>query len=357
MWRDPTMLVLILFVFTLNIYTSAKALPETLHKAPIAFVDEDHSQLSGRIIDGFYPPYFMPPRLIELQDMDKVLDAGEYTFVVNIPPDFEKDAMAGRKPTVQVSVDATRVSQAFTGNGYISQIISSQVSEYLAGYRSNEPLPVELVLRARFNPGLEQFWFGSVMELIDAVTMISIILAGAALIREKEHGTVEHLLVMPVTAGEIMISKIWSTGLIVTLATSLSLVGVIETWLQVPIEGSKLLFVLCVALQLFATTAMGIFMATIARSMPQFGLLMILVLLPLQMLSGGMTPRESMPELIQIIMLAAPNTHFVMASQAILYRGAGIDVVWPQLVALLLIASAFFVIALTRFRRTISLLA
>jgi len=192
------------------------------------------------------------------------------------------------------------------------------------------------------------------MELINAVTMISIILTGAALIREREHGTIEHLLVMPVTPAEIMLAKILAMGLVVLLATGFSLTLMIQLVLQVPVAGSVPLFLLVTALQLFATTSMGIFMATVARSMPQFGLLLILVLLPLQLLSGGMTPRESMPALIQHLMLAAPNTHFVAAAQAILYRGAGLAVVWPQLLALLLIGAVLFRFSLRRFRQSLS---
>jgi len=354
LWRDPMMLLLILYSFSANIYIAGTSMPETLHKAPIAVVDEDQSGLSSRIISAFYLPYFIPPQLISLSEVDAALDAGVYSFVLNIPPAFEQDTLAGRSPKVQLSVDATRISQAFSGSGYIEQIVSSEISEFSQRQRLNSSLPVDLVLRASFNPNLTASWFGSLMEVVNGVTMISIILTGAALIREREHGTIEHLLVMPVTPGEIMLSKILSMGLVVLVATAFSLMVMIKIVLAVPVEGSVLLFLLCTALQLFATTSMGIFMATVARSMPQFGLLLILVLLPLQLLSGGMTPRESMPDLIQIIMLAAPNTHFVSASQAILYRGAGLSVVWPQMLALLLIATLLFSFSLQRFRKSLS---
>ena len=165
----------------------------------------------------------------------------------------------------------------------------------------------------RFNPNLTQAWFGALMEIINNVTMLSIILTGAALIREREHGTIEHLLVMPVTPTEIMVAKVWSMGLVVLASAALSLTFIVRGLLQVPIEGSVALFA-GAALHLFATTSMGIFMATLARSMPQFGMLLVL-LLPLQMLSGGTTPRESMPQFVQDIMLAAPTTHFVELGQ------------------------------------------
>lgn len=354
LWRDPMMLLLILYTFSASIYIAGTSMPETLHKAPIAVVDEDQSTLSGRIVAALYPPYFKPPELISLAEVDAALDAGIYSFVLNIPPGFERDLLAGRARSIQLCVDATRISQAFSGSGYIEQIVSSEINEFRQRHRLNTSLPVDLVLRASYNPNLTSSWFGSLMELINAVTMISIILTGAALIREREHGTIEHLLVMPVTPAEIMLAKILAMGLVVLLATGFSLTLMIQLVLQVPVAGSVALFLLVTALQLFATTSMGIFMATVARSMPQFGLLLILVLLPLQLLSGGMTPRESMPALIQHLMLAAPNTHFVAAAQAILYRGAGLDVVWPQLLALLLIGAVLFRFSLRRFRQSLS---
>ena len=186
---------------------------------------------------------------------------------------------------------------------------------------------------------------------------LSIILTGAALIREREHGTIEHLLVMPVTPTEIMLSKVWSMGLVVLVAAALSLNLVVRGFMHVPVDGSLPLFFTGAALCLFATTSMGIYLATLARNMPQFGMLLILTILPLQLLSGGATPRESMPKIVQDIMEIAPTTHFVEIGQAILYRGAGIGVVWKPFLALLLIGTALSLLSLQRFRKTISQMA
>ena len=357
LWRDPVMLVLIAFSFTVSVYTAATAVPETLHNVPIAIVDEDHSPLSQQITAAFYPPQFIPPAMIDHEQVDPGMDIGRYTFVLNIPPDFQRDVLAGRDAEIQINVDATRMSQAFTGNGNIQQIILGEIEEFMRGRGSAMSSPVDLVLRARFNPALENAWFGGLMQIINQITMLSIILTGAALIREREHGTIEHLLVMPVTPAQIMISKVWSMSLVVLVAAALSLNGIVRGLLHVPIEGSLPLFFTGAALHLFAMTAMGIYLATLARNMPQFGMLMILILLPLQMLSGGTTPRESMPWLVQDLMLIAPTTHFVELGQAILYRGAGLDVVWPSLAALLLIGSIMFHLSLRRFRSTIGSMA
>ncbi len=357
LWRDPMMLFLIVYTFTAAIYTAGTVMPDSLHRAAIAIVDEDDSTLSGRIVTAFYPPQFVPPVRIGLHEVDPGMDAGHYTFVLVIPPDFERDVLAGESPTLQLNVDATRMSQSFIGSGTIQQIVMGEVSEFVQRQRGTAPLPVELVPRMRFNPGLNTTWFSALMELVGQITMVSIILTGAALIREREHGTVEHLLVMPVRRSEIMLAKVWSMGLVVLLSAGLSLALVVQGLLQVPIEGSVALFMVGVALHLFATTSMGIFMATVARSMPQFGLLMILVLLPLQLLSGGMTPRESMPLWIQYLMALAPTTHFTELSQAILYRAAGLEVVWGNFLALLLIGGVLFALSLARFRKTIAQMA
>ena len=355
--RDPIMLALIAYIFTVSIYIAATAMPDTLHNAPIAIVDEDASPLSARIAGAFYAPRFRAPEMISLAEIDAGMDAGDYTFVLDIPPNFQRDVLAGNAPALQLNVDATRMSQAFVGNSYVQQVVMGEVNEFVQHYRGIAPPPVELVLRARFNPNLEHSWFGALMEIINNITMLSIILTGAALIREREHGTIEHLLVMPVTPAEIMIAKIWSMGLVVLLAAAFSLVFVVQRVLRVPIEGSLVLFLSGAALHLFATTSMGLFMATLARSMPQFGLLVILILLPLQLLSGSFTPRESMPDFVQLAMLAAPTTHFVALGQAILFRGAGINVVWPQFLSLAAIGASFFTVSLYRFRIAISQMA
>lgn len=349
--RDPIMLVLIVFSFTFSVHMSASGASEGMTKANIAIVDEDQSPLSTRIIEAFQMPYFMPPAMITADEMDRRMDIGLDTFALNIPPNFQRDLLAGKWPEVQLNVDATRMTQAFAGAGHVQAIVSTEVAEFENRYRAVAEPPVDLVLRPRFNPELNGGWFQAVMGIVNSVTMLAIILTGAALIREREHGTIEHLLVMPVTPVEIMVSKIWSMSAVVLVASFLSLTIMVQVVLDIPLQGSMALFVLGTALHLFATASLGIFLATVAGSMPQFGILLMLVLMPLQLLSGAQTPRESMPDLVQNIMLAAPNTHYVMLSQSVLFRGAGLDVVWPQLVALLVIGAALFWFSLQQFRR------
>lgn len=353
--HDSVMLLFILFAFTGAIYSAATGIPETLSHAPIAIVDEDRSQLSSQIVHAFQPPYFLKPGLISQNQMDQGLDSGRFTFTVDIPPNFQAEVLAGRRPEIQINVDATQITQAFSGLGYIQKIIDDEVHEFLAHSRSAEALPVELNVRIAFNPNLVQAWFGGVLELINNITMLSMILTGAALIREREHGTIEHLMVMPVTSLEIMISKIWSMGLVVQVTAMISLTVVIQGWLDTPVHGSIGLFFVAMTLHLFATTSMGIFLGTFAGSMPQFGLLSLLILIPLEMLSGGNTPMESMPVLVQRLMYLTPTSHFVSLAKSVLFRDAGLNEIWPDLLAITTIGVFFFTITLARFRRKIGL--
>ena len=354
LWADKVLLLLICWAFSGAIYTAATATSQELHNAPVAVVDEDQSPLSRRIVGAFYKPYFRQPAALTLAELDREMDLGTYNFTLVIPNHFQHDVLAGRQPEIQLNIDATIMSQAFIGATYIKSIALGEVNEYLTGQRAGADLPIRLVPRVRYNPNLTGVWFGGVMEVINNVTMLTIILVGAAFIREREHGTIEHLLVMPLTPFEIMMAKIWANGLAVLIGVTFALTVMVQQVLKVPIAGSVPLFLAAAACYLFSAASIGIFLGTLARSMPQLGLLIILSIIPLMMLSGGVTPRESMPAIVQNIMLAAPATYFVRLAQAILYRGAGFDVIWRDLLAMTGVGAVFFAVALVRFRKAVT---
>src|SRR5271165_2958287 len=351
MLHDFALLGLVIYSFSLAIYAQAQGTTGELHSAAIAIVDEDHSQLSRDIARAFLPPYFQPAVLVPPQDIERLLDTAIYTFVLDIPPHFARDVAAGRTPAVQVNVDATAAMQAGIGAGYIQQILTSQIERYATRSDDVTVDPVTLVMHVAYNPNVLTSWFNSIMGIVNNVTMLSIILSGAAVVREREHGTMDHLLIMPLTPLQIAMAKIVGNGFVITVATWLSLTLVVRLLLHIPVQGSVPLFIAGVMIYLFFSTSIGIYLGTIARSMPQLGLLYILVAVPMMLLSGANTPIESMPRALQYIMQASPATHFVAFAQSILLRGAGIDVVWPQFLAVLGIGVVFLVLALRRFRR------
>jgi ABC-2 type transport system permease protein len=348
--HDFVLLGLVIYAFSLAVVMQARSNSQELHNASIAFVDEDNSELSRRIAHAFLPPYFQTPQQIVEKDIVSLMNKGKYTFVIDIPPDFEQYVLARRQPAIQVDVDATAMVQAGLGSGYAQQIITTEVADFLSHSEGVPLSSVNLDVRIAFNPNVTTAWFTTVMAIINNVTMLAIILAGAAIIREREHGTMDHLLVMPLTPFEIAMSKVWANGLVITVAVGLSLYIVIRGMLAIPIAGSIPLFMIGVVIYLFFATAIGIFLGTVARSMPQLGLLFMLVYLPMNMLSGSNTPLESMPSWLATVMQASPSTHFVLFAQSILYRGAGLDVVWPQFLAVAVVGGLFFGFAILRFR-------
>ena len=355
MASDVVMMVFVVYAFTGTIYVQATGTSSEVNNASIAFVDEDDSALSKELINAFYPPRFQTPETIAAADVEAAMDEGRFMFVVVIPPRFEPDLRAGRHPDIQVNIDATAMQQAAIGAGYIKNIINdAHLQLFQAHGRVSAPDPINLVVRQLFNPNGEASWFASVVAIINQITLLTVILTGAAVIREREHGTLEHLLVMPLTAFEIAMAKVWANSLVILVATALSLYLVVMTVLQVPFAGSVTLWFSGVLLYLFFATALGIFLGTISRSMAQFALLIILVVVVLQLLSGGSTPVESQPMWLQYMTFFLPSRHFVSFSQMIIYRGGGISAVWPQFLMVAVIGLGFFVYSLALFRKSIA---
>lgn len=351
---DPIMLALVAYSFTIAIYAAATGASTEATNLSIGMVDEDHSDLSRRIADGLTPPTFKSVAQIAVTEIDAAMDSQRVLFVIEIPPKFQADILVGRPPTVQINVDATASAQAFNGMTYIQNVINDYVTQFIAGREGAIAVPVKVVIQAKFNPNLKSSWFTSVMQIVSNLTMITVMLSGAALIREREQGTVEHLLVMPVVPTEIMLAKIIANGIVIVFATGLSLLLVVQWWLQVPIAGSTLLFLGGSCFYVFTVAALGIALGTVASTMAQFGLLSIPVLLVMMLLSGSTTPLESMPVWLQhLMMVISPTPHFVVFAQDVLYRGADLSIVWPEIVAVSAIGAVYFGVALYRFRRVI----
>lgn len=241
--RDPVLLFLVLYCFTFSVYSPAKSAVMEVKHASIAIVDEDDTPASRRIFDAFLPPLFNRPVKIPFNAINSVMDENYYTFVVDIPMQFQKDLLKGQSPTIEVVSDATAMSQAGRGPGYIENIIAQEVKPYWHGPKMVDPVVVRLDTRARFNPNMQQSWFDGINQIINNISVLAIFLTGAAVLRERERGTIEHLLIMPLQPFELMFAKIWANGLVVVVAAMASLYLVVKGALGVPIAGSMMLFV------------------------------------------------------------------------------------------------------------------
>ena len=342
-------LVLVLFIiygFTLDIL-AAGGLAIEVRNASIAVLNEDQSQLSHRIEAAFLGPEFQRPVEIGLEATDRSLNSGMFTFVVDIPPDFESDLRSGRQPDIQINVDGTAVAHAFIGAYYLESIIKNEVRTYQAGELVEEQSPsAETVIRARFNPNLNSSWYFSLTELLSIITMLTMLLPAVALIREQEHGTIEHVLSMPVTAAEILLGKIWANVLVVQVGCLFCLILIIKGVLGVPLQGAIWLFLLGTAVYQFSATAIGLLLATLVRTVPQFVLVQLLVLCPMIFLSGIFTPPESMPPGMTYLTLLTPLRHYVEFALAVLVRDADFMVVVPQIVYMAAMGLVLFALSL-----------
>jgi len=351
---DKVMVLFVIYAFTLSVQVQATGTSSEVNNASIAFVDEDESALSKELINAFYPPRFQHPVRIEASEVQDAMDRGRFLFAVSIPPRFERDLRAGRNPTIQVNIDATAMQQAGIGAGYIRSITNDRISTFLKRTEETGPKPVQLVVRRLFNPNAVSSWFKSIVAIINQISLLTVILTGAAVIREREHGTLEHLLVMPLTAFEIAMAKVWANSLVILIATAASLFLIVQMLLKVPFAGSVALWFVGVMLYLFFATALGIYLGTVSRSMAQFALLIILVIVVLMLLSGGSTPVESMPQWLQVMTYFLPARHFVSFSQVIIYRGGGLEAVWKQFAMVTAVGVAFFAYSISLFRKSIA---
>lgn len=351
---DPTMLILVVYAFSISVNTVATGAVTDATHLSVGIVDEDGSSLSRQIAEALLPPTFQPAVQIRASEIDAKMDHGDLLFVVEIPPNFEADLRAQHKTSLQINIDATVVAQAGNGANYLRTAISNEIQSFLSGRPGAEAAPINLVVRSEFNPNLVTAWFSAMTQVINQITLLTVILTGAALIREREQGTVEHLLVMPVAPAEIMLAKMLANGLVILIAAMLSLQFVVHWWIGSPIAGSRLLFLLGAAVYALVVAALGILLGTLATTMGQFGLLAMPVLMVTQLLSGSSTPMESMPVWLQyLIQTISPTPHFVSFAQAVLFRGADLSIVWQPLLAMFMIGSVYFAFALSRFRRVI----
>ncbi|MBU4529261.1 MAG: ABC transporter permease [Desulfomicrobium sp.] len=352
---DPVMVILILWSFVAAVMLEASGAGDTVRNAAIAVVDEGRSPLTRQIEAALIPPWFQVPVAMTADQAGAAMDRGEIMFALAFPPDFAADAIAGKSPVAQLLADATAVSQAQLGADYIRNIVQSEARAFLAGSPDGPTPQLRLELRRAFNPNGNPVWFKAMSSLLNQLSLLTIALTGAAMLREREHGTIEHLMVMPLTPVEVALSKVLATMVVVLVAFIGSLLFVVQGVLQVPVAGSAPLLVAGAAVYLWAAAAIGMLLGTLARSMAQFALLVIMVIIPVIMLSGGMGAVESQPDLVQKLTLALPSRHFLAFAKAVAFRGAGISTVWPQLLVMAGLGVAFFAASLALFRRSMSL--
>jgi ABC-2 type transport system permease protein len=356
--RDVVLLFFIVYAFTVDIYLAGSGVSLQLHKAAFAVMDSDHSFASRELLYRFQLPHFnLVGEVANPEESMKMLDDGKAIMVITTPPNFEQSLLRGEPTSVQLQVDATNSVIGFLASSYAAQIVGQYGLEtglaregFSASDIENVPR-IDSRHRVWFNPNQNDGWFMSISELLTVITLFAILLPAAAMVREKERGTVEQLLVSPLTSFQIMFPKVVAMSAVILAGTLISLSLILKPVFDVPFKGDLLLFFSVTTLYVFTTAGLGLFAATIARNLAQAGLMTILILAPMIFLSGAWTPPEAMPAWLRMGMTISPLHYYMDASFGILLKGAGIDTLWPSILSIAFLGSIVFGFGLWRFRR------
>lgn len=281
--------------------------------------------------------------------LGEALSTGGLDVGVVVPYDFARRRARGQPSTVQVVLNAANANTAQIAQGYVEGAVAS-LNRELAGGRA---APIELRTAFLYNPGLVNAWFVVTGVFGTLIILNGSLVSAATMIREKERGTVEQLLMTPASALEVVAAKL--VPLFVLLMAMVTLVLIVARLVfSVPLLGSPLLVLAACACCVLTGIGLGTFISTLVRSANQTQLISFFINPPLAMLSGGLTPIEAMPKWVQPLTVFNPISHFATIARAVLIKGAGLDVIYPNLLALLGLASAFVAFSAWRFRRQLT---
>ena len=357
LFRDVALMVFFLYAFTGDIYIAASGVSMQLRNAAIATLDGDHSLASRELASRFQPPYFQASGSAGTpQQAIRHLDDGDVMAVLDIPPRFGERLARGEQVAVQLQVDTSNSVLGFLASSYGAQIVGryglevAALREGLGSGGISGPL-IQADTRIWYNPNQNDAWFMGISELLTVITLFAILLPAAAMVREKERGTIEQLMVTPLSAFQILFPKVIAMTLVILAGTAIALFGVLGPAFDLPMRGSLVLFFLITALYVFTTAGLGLLAATVARNLAQVGMLTVVILMPMLLLSGAWTPIEAMPEWMRLLAWISPLHYFLDAAYGILLKGVGMTLLWKPVLAMGLLGVAVFGAGMGRFGR------
>ncbi len=352
--RDVPLLLFLIYAFTIEIYLAGSGGALELNRAKVIVHDADRTDASRDLIYRFMPPYFeMAGEVRDIRTGLAMLDRGDALVLLDVPERFEETLIRGeRAASVQMQIDTSNTTLGYLAASYGAQIGAIFVRERTESFFQDEGLPViRNEQRVWFNQDLKDSWYKVISELLTMMTAVSVLLPGAAMVREKERGTIEQLLVSPISPFQVLISKVLAMDIVILIATAVSLFVIMQPLFGLPARGSLVLFFSLVALYVFTTAGLGLVVATVARNSAQVGMLTILFVTPMIMLSGTWTPPEAMPRVLQFLIRLSPLNHFIEISYGILLRGAGVALLWDSILAMFIMGNLLLLVGVWRFRR------
>jgi ABC-2 type transport system permease protein len=358
LFRDVPIVAFLIYSFTLAIYITGYGIRSQLHDASLLVHDADHSVSSRELIHRFQAPFFrLNGEVADSREGLRQLDQGTVVALLEIPSRFHEQLVTGEPTAVQLLVDTTNSANGLSAASYAARIVArfgqeSAFDKVGSVEDSSQNLPLIISdHRVWYNPDQNEAWFECISHLLRQITVFALLLPAAALVREKERGTVEQLLVSPLTPFQIMASKVLAMTVVILGATAVGLFGIMQPVFGVPIKGSIWLFFTLTALFVITTACMGLAAATLARNQGQVGMMTLLVAAPMLMLSGITAPMEAMPTWVRHLMSLSPLRYFIDIANGILLKGAGLNILWDSVLAMAALGAALFGFGMWRFRK------
>jgi ABC-2 type transport system permease protein len=349
--RDRRLTISLIVPPTLQILLFGFALDSDVRNLRLGVVDESRTRESRELVSVLTenPTFELTGEFPTSDRLGEALARGRLDVGVVVPQDFARLRSRGRPATVQVLLNAANANTAQIAEAYVEGAVA-WLNREVTGVRA---APVELRPAYLYNPGLLNAWFIVTGVFGTLIILNGSLVSAATMIREKEQGTVEQLLMTPASALEVVTAKMLPL-FVLLMAMVGAVLTVARLVFHVPFRGSPGLVLLACACCVLTGVGLGTLISTFARSANQTQLISFFVNPPLAMLSGGLTPIEAMPTWVQPLTNLNPIAHFATIARSVLVKGAGLDVVWPNLLALIGLASLFVGVSAWRFRRQLS---
>ncbi len=356
--RDRILFGFVIYIFSVHIVISAVGASDDLRRATTVVHDADRSARSRELVQRLLPPYFVVSREVsDPEEGSRAIDRGDARMFVDVPGDFsEKLGRGDGQASVQVLIDTSKVSLGYLASSYTSRIAERYGSEIAASRLARlgiagGPPRIESRQRTWFNFTLDTRRTMSLYMLLMMMTAACVMLPAAAAVREKERGTIEQLLVSPLSPLQIMVAKVGAMVFVTLAGTLFAVYAVLQPLFGLPMRGSPVLFFAMVALYALSLAGLGLVLATLGKTSGQVGLLVILTILPMLNLSGTTSPIEGMPRAMRWAIEVSPLHHFVDITYGIALRGEGLASLWPSAAAIAAIGCILFALGLWRFRK------
>jgi len=349
--RNRGLIILVIYCFTLDVYLAGIGIDLSLKNAKFYAYDRDMSMESREIVSKLVPPLFTFKGYLQDDELiDKVLLEDKAIGVVSIPSNFSKD-LKKKRAKIQLLINGAEALMGYLFSGYANQIFMDYALKKMGIIKEKLPW-AEGRIRVFFNPNMDSRYFMGISELLSVLVMLVFILPAAALVREKELGNIEMLLISPLRPLEFMLAKVVVMAGIIVIGVTISVFLIIKGILGVPFCGSFLLFLLFTLLFIFTTSVFGLFIGAIAKNMLQASQLTVVILMPILFLSGSWTPTEAMPSWICPLTYLSPLKYYIDASYSIALKGVGLSYLWPDLVGLITLGMILFVLSVYKLKRT-----